>query len=635
LVRDIQELVNLKIIDENLKIISPATTIIFNGTAVARSPYILQTLFAILILIKKNPDNVFYLEGDFEQKELWKAVGFVRQLDVLYRKDMKKTSDLFEELIKVSPLAFYGNYEKQPEKLLKITALTDTLYDRHENSTDDFFYTLKPHHIETWDFSRKEKTPKPVFTGILFDGTSPDLKTSVVEPLMFVEPIAAASVWRVFSGATPVFYKLYGFKTDTFAIITLGQKLEASTIALFTQDRFLKNGFMHDQVFDIDTSSVHTASEKAHDDSFETFYIGTSLDLSRSNYNMGDRVRTGITLAIKALNQSGDLKEKEVQAIILDDEYAPRLAHRNIERLKNEFDVHTLLLPIGSPTLVAAQDLLYTGKILLAFPVSGASQLRQPDCKGAVNFRPSYDDEVDALLNYMLKEYNYRTFAFFYQDDEYGNACMKRAKEILAANGIQSCIELPYTRNTTNFEKQKELLKGQQIEALGCFSSSQTTQEFFRQLGAAYFIATKVFAVSFAVDDVFEAFVNYELGVKCLFSRVVPNPTLSQLEIVKEYRAAMDSHKKPYDVYSLEGYICTSILGQMIKRVNGRITHEALLTQLESLKGYNFKGLPLTFDPATRQISRRIWFDFQEDQEWKEILLEKKGTDNSVPLIKN
>ena len=100
----------------------------------------------------------------------------------------------------------------------------------------------------------------------------------------------------------------------------------------------------------------------------------------------------------------------------------------------------------------------------------------------------------------------------------------------------------------------------------------------------------------------------------------MPNPKLSKLGIVQEYRHLMDELKKPYDVYSLESYICTTLLCEMIKKSPNNVTHLTLLAQLEALNNYDLKGLTFTFDPSDRQISKRIRFDFQDGADWLQIL---------------
>ncbi len=620
LIRDLEELFSQGIIDEHLKIMQPHCYIIFNGTAVGRSPYVLQTLFTLLLLMQKNPDQVFYMGSDFELNQLWKNGSLARQLNILYRKHEERTYALFSNLIDTLPAAFYGNFESHPEKLLKITGLLNFKHDSIENETGDFFYQLKRDQVKTWDLKRKEKNTKSVYTAVLLEDFDPNVKMSSITSLVYEDPIDIAAVWRVFSAATDTFYHIYKFKDDTFAKILCGDDLNSSFIDLYTHNRLGKEKFKLEARYKLDSGVEKPIIQPLNNQSVEKIYLGSTLDLSKSNFSMGDRVRTGIMMAINQLNRSGKLKDKEVNMCILDDGYTPRIAHKNIMHLEKDLNIHTLLLPIGTPTVLTVEDQIQAGQIFAAFPITGSAELRDSDCKGVINFRPEYALEVEKLIEYLVNEYHFKTFAFFYQDDAYGRDCHKKAQEVLAKHGIITSIGLPYTRNTTDFLKQCQKLQDAQVEALGCFSTSQPTQEFLRQVSAANLVGTKVFAVSFAVDDVLEAFITYELGLKCIFSRTVPDPTKSDLPLVQEYRLLMDQLKKPYDVYSLEAYICTSILCEALKQMDGPINHTTIIKQLEQFKDYNFKGLTLSFNPQNRQISQHLWFDFQDGGDWLKVL---------------
>ncbi len=107
----------------------------------------------------------------------------------------------------------------------------------------------------------------------------------------------------------------------------------------------------------------------------------------------------------------------------------------------------------------------------------------------------------------------------------------------------------------------------------------------------------------------------------------VPNPRTSQLEIVKEYRKDMDKYGYDYDVFSLEGYIGTSILIDAIKKIKGPVTREKIMQQLEGLKDYKFKGLTLTFDPKHRDLARHVWIETGDNVEWaqQDVTLGEKG----------
>ena len=102
-----------------------------------------------------------------------------------------------------------------------------------------------------------------------------------------------------------------------------------------------------------------------------------------------------------------------------------------------------------------------------------------------------------------------------------------------------------------------------------------------------------------------------------LFSAVVPNPKTNDLEIVKEFRALMDTNNYAYDIYSLEGYIGTSLYLEALKSLKDNAS-DKLIQYFESYKDFKFKGLTFTFYPPHRSLSQSVWLELSDNQ-WKEI----------------
>ena len=621
LVRDLKELQRQGIIDGQLKLLDDKYYMFFNGTAVARSPNILQTLFVILLLMEKNPDHIFYLRNDYEDNGAWRERVFAQQVNIEYGSYSEKIYGLFEKFIQSRPKAFYINTPDDTKGLIKITACKSFESDKPERTMGNFFANLKTGQIVTHLLSESSTSDPHGRTLALINGFDIDITVSRLDPLMRLPTVQAATVWRIFSAPTYVFQKLYNFSSDAFAQVHIGKTVGSSVIELY-KNMAGQHSFSKSESFGL-VSGVQQEKTQEFLDSVPTFInLGSSFDLSKSNFIMGDRVRLGISRVLDKVNSKGGINGRYIRAIFFDDEYTPFIARNNINYLRDEFGVDTILFPIGTPTVLATENLIKSAEICVAFPISGAPALRKPDQKGVVCLRPAFTIEASCSLEYLMKEYSYKNFAFFYQNDEYGQGVMSRVRPVLRKYGIKEWVEMPYERNTTNFSHQIQLLKDKPVEALGLFSASFPTQEFLRQVGAARLTGIQVFSLAFVADDVFESFVRNELGLRCLISRDVPDPKNSDMQLVKEYRQSMDEIKQPYDTYSLEAYIGTEILCDAMTKIKGDITHTAVLTQIESMKSLDFKGLKLNFDPEDRQICKYVWLDFQDGKPWTQVSLD-------------
>ena len=72
----------------------------------------------------------------------------------------------------------------------------------------------------------------------------------------------------------------------------------------------------------------------------------------------------------------------------------------------------------------------------------------------------------------------------------------------------------------------------------------------------------------------------------------------------------------PYDLFSLEAFIATSVLMDMMNRIPSPITREKIVTQLESLDHEKIEGLTLTFNPETRSLARYVWIETEQEEPW-------------------
>jgi hypothetical protein len=82
----------------------------------------------------------------------------------------------------------------------------------------------------------------------------------------------------------------------------------------------------------------------------------------------------------------------------------------------------------------------------------------------------------------------------------------------------------------------------------------------------------------------------------------VPNPDLSDIEIVREYRRAVENMPPANDMHCLEAYIGADFFIHVLEQIGEPITVEKILTYLENVKNYSYKGLTFNFNPETRGL---------------------------------
>jgi ABC-type branched-subunit amino acid transport system substrate-binding protein len=235
--------------------------------------------------------------------------------------------------------------------------------------------------------------------------------------------------------------------------------------------------------------------------------------------------------------------------------------------------------------------------------------------KYCIYFRPSYVDEAFLLVRYLLKTKNIKQVALFYQDDEFGQACLEGARRALARSSLK-VLELPYTGNDVNFEAQATAVKNSSVNYIALFSTPIASRRFLEQLGDEVIRKTNFFGVSDIGGLTFQKMVKAK-GVAIIRSNVVPDPLTSTIPLVAEYRERAKKKEAAIETFSLEGYITAMIFIDALKHMKGEITKDTMISEFENMKNYNLKGLILNFDEQTRQLSNKVWIDDGKGA-WKE-----------------
>ena len=109
LVRGLSSLKKAGSVTNDLKIVRSNDYIVFNGNMVNFSPFSMETLTVILLLMEKNPKNVFYVKGDHETKKYWYGCGLKNELQCKIKKtrDFAEFENLLGSFFNTLPLALY------------------------------------------------------------------------------------------------------------------------------------------------------------------------------------------------------------------------------------------------------------------------------------------------------------------------------------------------------------------------------------------------------------------------------------------------------------------------------------------------------------------------------------------------
>ncbi len=611
LVRDLLYLQERSIINDSFTITNPHYYLIFNGNVLNGSPYILETLTLILRLMKQNPGRVFYTRGVLETNERWQNYSLARELKVRanqYSAEKIPCNGLLRLFFESLPLAVYIMQDSSEKRYI-------TLVSNYENIKKYFAGDALSHvldiDVEKKHFELKEnvgdqskKSTKKASLEAIIASEDRDTSFRLTEGLSFGSAFEGATEWFVFSSPTERNQTLYKFSYDAFAEITVTNGMRNWSIALINQSVLKPEGFQEAAIYNLVTGKPIITSQEAKKAKVYTF--GSTMDLSKGASPIGKKVKEGLELAFNEEISGGSLKHIIPQLTTVDDEYNPTKSRTAVQDLiKN--GITTLIGSQGSASLEAYLDLVKNGEILVLFPLTGSPLFRKPELKNLIHYRGSYIREGEELINYAINHLKAKKFAIFYQDDAFGRGALEGARRALKAAGISNYVEIPHERNVTDFEQQKKKILDANPDAILFSTNALPIRGLIRQMGVPFFSKKRLLGIS-VYEDAFEQFLK-DKGLEFTLIRMVPDPETSDLPIAKEYRTWADKQNMNYDKVSFEQFINAQILFEILSHIKGPITNDKIIEIAEGFKHYQFKGLELTFNPETRELSDTLWID--------------------------
>ena len=610
LLRNLSELKKIGIINDNLKLNSKDDYVIFNGNVINRSPYVLETLSIVLFLIKNNPNQVFYIKGNHEQKEMWINYHLFKELKLKIRKDNETLVAAIDAIFTKLPL---GVYIKAPNEK-KLTRIS------HYGSTYEFLLDEAVYQ----EFLLKDTGPGVSFFALSNDpvnishilcsavraiivGKEWIVPEEMFAPLALLLPENAATTWRIFSAPILAYKKFNNFIFDAFVILNTSGKMNHWIVQLYSQDVDQINGYTlkhYSLIYGMEVSNQSIRQPLNYDAEIP---IGTSMDLSNLELILSARIATGLQAAIIQKNENGGINNCPLRLICLDDGYNPTNTLKNIKILQDLYHVDLILSPVGSSTSEAFISFAKDKKLLVMFPISGSNNIRLPKLDHFIHYRTSYFNEGVALVHYAIETLDLRRFAFYYQQDGAGLSVLDGAEAELKKYDHIEYIKVPYDRFVPDIDACAKKIIDFNPNAIFFFSNIYPSIALINKLGVNNLADKALLGISFLTDDLSDYL--KDLGLSMTITRLVPNIYNENLPIIDEYKKAIDKLGDQYSFDSFEAYLNANIMFMLLEAIEPPITLDKIIKVASSQKNINFKGVILNYDPKTHEFSKDLWIE--------------------------
>jgi branched-chain amino acid transport system substrate-binding protein len=354
--------------------------------------------------------------------------------------------------------------------------------------------------------------------------------------------------------------------------------------------------------------------------------IGTHQDLSGPIKGWGVSVANGMKLAVAEINAGGGVNGRKLKLIIEDSGYDPKRAVLATQKLIEKDQVFSIVGAMGSPTVLAAQDIVLDAGVTQLFPLTAAQftfkfDPNKPQERLKFNNLLPYVESTRAAVKYLAELKHAKRPCIMHQDDEYGKNVLDGFNAQLAAMNVESGTVTSYKRGATDFSAQIARMKADGCdlvvlgtvirETIGAMSEAKKLGWTVDFLGAT---PTNVIEVPALGKDVVE-------GLYAAGTLEIPYEDTAKGK-VKDW---LVNFKKMFGVdansQAIIGYNAIETFGFYAGAVGKDLSGQSFLAALESGREFLdiFGSPPVKFSPTNHLASTVTQVQQVQNGRWKLI----------------
>ena len=336
--------------------------------------------------------------------------------------------------------------------------------------------------------------------------------------------------------------------------------------------------------------------------------FGQSAAYSGPAGDLGKGMRLGLLAAFAEANRAGGVDGRQIELIQLDDGYEPDRSVENTRFLIEKEEVFALIGAVGTPTSRSATPIAEEAGVPYVAPFTGAGFLRDHETLSTVvNFRASYQQEVDEIIDRLIEDRGITRVGVLYQNDSFGRTVHSSTVKALENRGLELVTDGVYPRNTTAVKTavfDLQLRNPDAVIFVGAYEPVATAVKWANKIGFNPVFVTISFVGSNALAR--------ELGplnTGVFVTQVVPHFDSTDLEAASQYRNALDEIQPgaPRGFVSFEGYMAGRMAIAALESCASDISRECFMARLKSREPMRLGGMTLRFESDDNQGSDEVF----------------------------
>ncbi|MDB5818830.1 MAG: receptor ligand binding region family protein [Rhizobacter sp.] len=219
----------------------------------------------------------------------------------------------------------------------------------------------------------------------------------------------------------------------------------------------------------------------------DTLKIGIIAPLSGPNARYGAFANKGAAMAAAEINAAGGVMGKKIELVSGDSQCVPAEGVAATQRMISLDKTPIIIGDVCSSVTLAMQPLVEESKVLLVNAASSNPDITYKSGVGGFKwtFRNYPTDEVRSasVLEYAVKNKNFKKFAVLSVDSDYGRGAIKFTKRYIPKyDGVEILSEDYYKDSETDFRSVLSKIRREGAQAIILYGQVDTTPIIARQM---------------------------------------------------------------------------------------------------------------------------------------------------------
>jgi len=346
--------------------------------------------------------------------------------------------------------------------------------------------------------------------------------------------------------------------------------------------------------------------------------FGIVIPYTGSAKENGQNYKQGIDVAFAKINEAGGVNGRLLKLIPGDDGFEPARTVGVMKGLIEKEQVFGFFGNLGTPTAEVSVPFALEQRTLFYAPFTGGTVVRHdPPDRYVFNYRPSFAEEADAAVRYLLKIRKLKPsqIAAFGENDAFGDQGFAGMAKAFRALGVSdsSILRLTYNRNTIDVDEAVNQLRLQKtpIRAIVMTATTRPAAKFIEKTrdlfpGMIYTNMSVSGATALAEELML---LGPRFTENIIVTQTVPAVSGYSSEVL-EFKNALAKYAPGVtpDYLALEGFIAANVLIDALKRCGPQVDTEKLVDVLETTRNLDLGlGASLNFSRSDHQASHKLW----------------------------